>query len=180
MIKTKQTGFSLAELMVVLAIMGIVLGVVMFSYTRFLAGTTLDAAARNIKSALDLARSTAISTNTTHRVTFQLQDPNPGVSGVGNRQSFWIDRYALDTMGNPYWIHQITDPEWVQDKVLITDISDTTSTYIYIEFASDGTAQSRTIHLIQRNDDRNVSLNYYSIVTYPSTAISRIYPHEKK
>ena len=107
MIKTKRTGFSLAELMVVLAIMGIVLGVVMFSYTRFLAGTTLDAAARNIKSALDLARSTAISTNTTHRVTFQLQDPNPGVSGVGNRQSFWIDRYALDTIGNPYWIHRV-------------------------------------------------------------------------
>lgn len=178
--KTRGSGFSLTELMVTLVIIGIALGAIMFGYTRFLAGTELDSASRDVKSALDLARSSAISVNSTHRITFQLKDPNPGISGVGNRQSFWIDRYALDTAGNPYWQKQVTDPKWLPDSVLVTDVSDSTSTYEYIEFNSDGTAQSRIVHLIERNENQAIASNFYSIVVYPSTAISKIYPHEKK
>jgi prepilin-type N-terminal cleavage/methylation domain-containing protein len=180
MIRIKVQGFSLTELMVALVIIGITLSAIMFGYTRFLAGTALDTASREIKSTLDLARSTAISINSTHRVTFQLKDPNPGSSGVGNRQSCWIDRYALDTGGNPFWQKQITDPKWFPDSVLITDVSDSTGTYEYIEFAPDGTAQSRIVHLISRNENQSIASNYYSIVVYPSTAISKIYSHEKK
>ena len=178
--RTRCLGFSLTELLVALVVIGIAMGTIMFSYTRFLAGTALDTASRDIKSALDLARSSSISINSTHRVTFQLKDPNPGISGVGNRQSFWIDRYALDTAGNPYWQKQRTEPRWLPDSVLITDVSDSTSTYEYIEFNSDGTAQAKIIHLIGRNENQSVATNYYSIVVYLSTAISKIYAHQKK
>ncbi|MDI6783448.1 MAG: hypothetical protein QME64_05045, partial [bacterium] len=168
------------ELLVALVVIGIAMAAIMFSYTRFLTGTALDTASRDIKSAFNLARSSAISLNSTHRVTFQLKDPNPGGSGVGSRQSFWLDRYALDTAGNPYWQKQITDPKWLPDSVLITDVSDSTGTYEYIEFNSDGTAQSRIVHLISRNENQSIASNYYSIVVYPSTAISKVYSHEKK
>jgi prepilin-type N-terminal cleavage/methylation domain-containing protein len=178
--RNRSSGFSLTELMVTLVVIGIALSAIVFGYTRFIAGTELDTAARDIKSALDLARSSAISVNSTHRVTFQLHDPNPGSSGVGTRQSFWIDRYALDTAGNPYWQKQVTDPKWLPDSVLVTDVSDSTGTYEYIEFNSDGTAQSRTVHLIGRNDSQTDLTKFYSIVIYPSTAICKIYPHEKK
>lgn len=178
--RNSYAGVSLAELMVAIVIILMVLSVTMYSYTHFLAGTTLDTAARDIKSILNLARSNAIATDTTYRVTFQLKDPNPGVSGVGNRQSFWLDQYALDTAGNPYWIHQVSELKWVPESVLITDVSDSTGTYEYIEFAPDGTAQSRIVHLIQRNNNPSIASNYYSIVVYPSTAIGKIYAHEKK
>jgi Tfp pilus assembly protein FimT len=170
----------LTELMVTLVVIGIALGTIVYTYTRFIAGSELDSAARDIKSALDLARSSAISVNSTHRVSFQLKDPNPGSSGVGTRQSFWIDRYALDSAGNPYWQKQVTDPKWLPDSVLVTDVSDSTGTYEYIEFNSDGTAQSRTVHLIGRNDNQTELTKFYSIVVYPSTAVSRVFPHEKK
>ena len=173
-------GFTVTEVMVALVIISIATATIMFSYTRFLAGTALDSTSRDIKGILDLARSSAISINSTHRVTFQLQDPNPATSGVGTRQSFWIDRYALDTTGTPYWQKQITEPRWLPDSVLITDVSDSTGTYEYIEFNSDGTAQAKIIHLIGRNENQSVASNYYSIVVYPSTAISKIYAHEKK
>lgn len=178
--RNKHSGFSLTELMVTLAIIGIALGIIVYSYVRFIAGSELDTASRDIKSAFDLARSSAISINSTHRVTFQLKDPNPGSSGVGTRQSFWIDRYALDTAGNPFWQKQVTDPKWLPESVLITDVSDSTNTYEYIEFNPDGTAQSRIVHLINRNDNQTDTTKFYSIVLYPSTAISKIYPHEKK
>ncbi|MCX7918692.1 MAG: prepilin-type N-terminal cleavage/methylation domain-containing protein [bacterium] len=179
--KIKQRkGFTVTEVMVTLIIIGIATAAILYSYTRFIAGSAVDAAARDIKGTLDLARNFAIAVNSTHRVTFQLHDPNPGTSGVGNRQSFWIDRYALDTAGNPFWQKQVTDPRWVPDSVLITDVSDSTATYEYIEFYPDGTAQAKIIHLIGRNDNQSIATNFYSIEVYPSTAISKIYAHQKK
>ena len=171
---SKIKGFTTIEALAVLAIVGILLAIFVFSYVKFLAGTAVETASKDISSTMNLAREMSISVNSTHRVTFQLNDPS-----ISGRQAYWIDRLSYDTSGNPVWEIQITNIHFVPDRVRITDVGSSDSTFEFIVFRPTGTADPKNIHLINKADDTTDNSNYNTIQTVPSTARAKILPHVK-
>lgn len=174
--KKSVSGFTLLELVTVIVIIFTVLSICVFSYSRFLVNTVLDTAASELVSTCRLAREMAISLNSTHRVTLELANPkNAG------RQCYWIDRYLQDTLGNFYWQTQVTTPQWVPDKVIITDVSGVETDYDFIVFTPYGTASTfYNIHLTLREADRKDTTKFYTVSIFPSTGVAKIYPYEKR
>jgi len=80
MTSRREGGFTLIELMIVLAIVGLVLAMAMPLLARHVTGATLNAAISEISAALRGARSTAIAED--RAVVFQ-GDPGGG---------YWLDR----------------------------------------------------------------------------------------
>lgn len=86
--KRKDWGFTLIELVIVLAIVGLTLAIAVPLLTRSFGGAALNAAASEIRSTVNEARSTAIAEDRT--VVFR-GDPGGG---------YWVDRnhFALPLM----------------------------------------------------------------------------------
>jgi type II secretion system protein H len=80
MISRREQGFTLVELVVVLAIIGMALGIAIPLLTRHISGSALHAASGEIRAVLRQARSTAIAEDRT--VVFR-GDPGGG---------YWLDR----------------------------------------------------------------------------------------
>ena len=72
----KDTGFSLLELMTVMAIVAILSAIAVPSLFQWLPKHRVGNAAREVKSTLEFARSRAISRNTKVRVDFDWDDDN--------------------------------------------------------------------------------------------------------
>ena len=75
-IARKDTGFSFLELMVVIAIIGILSTIAIPSYFQWLPKHRVGIAARDVKSTLEFARSNAIKRNTEVRVDFDWTNDN--------------------------------------------------------------------------------------------------------
>ncbi|MEW6358157.1 MAG: GspH/FimT family pseudopilin [Planctomycetota bacterium] len=76
-----QRGFTLLELMLVLAILGLVYGLVFFRLDHVLTRYRLRGAARDVLATMQLARSQAVSQQQPFRVVFDMDD-----------QAFWLTR----------------------------------------------------------------------------------------
>lgn len=103
MISRREHGFTLVELCVVLAIIGLSLAIAMPLLVRHVGGAALNAAADEIRAALRGARSTAIAED--RRVVFR------GDAGGG----YWLDRnhFTLPLMrgGEPLRVTTIGGPQ---------------------------------------------------------------------
>ncbi len=71
-VKTARCGFTVIELLVVLAVMGLTIGVAVPSFLSWLPGLRLSSAARQVATDLQLARMRAISQNSATTVTFNV------------------------------------------------------------------------------------------------------------
>ena len=107
-----QRGFSLIEMVVVLAIIGILSGLGAVSYTQFINRQRLTTAADIVASNLRQARQLAIATRISHRVVFSVPKSDPQLGDLP--QEVWIER--LDDLQSPKagqqdsWV-QVTDPK---------------------------------------------------------------------
>jgi prepilin-type N-terminal cleavage/methylation domain-containing protein len=77
-----RRGFTLLELLIALALCGVLGGAALLGYQRALAGARLNAATRQVVMDLKLARARAILGSATHRLRF----PVPGTSYQHERQ----------------------------------------------------------------------------------------------
>lgn len=93
----KNTGFSLLELMAVVAIAMILTIVAVNSYSAMKQRRSLRSGAESVRDALMNARSLSVSRNSWHRLVVQTKDPSTNVEKFG----FWIDEIDPGTSTNP-------------------------------------------------------------------------------
>ncbi len=65
-------GFSLVELMIVIALMGIMAGIGSFAWSKYTMNANLRAAARDVASDIFVTREKAVSESTGYRITFDV------------------------------------------------------------------------------------------------------------
>lgn len=80
----KQRGFSLIEMMVVLAIIALVVGMSLPYFGRFTGGTALRASTRQISSLIYTARSLAITQRKPYAIIFDVQEGDVRVRDAGS------------------------------------------------------------------------------------------------
>lgn len=84
----KNRGFSVIELLIVLAVLGAMLGLALTSYTTTIASTRTRATAESILAGLQLARSEAIRRNTPMR--FQIVSNLTNACAYATNTAVWI------------------------------------------------------------------------------------------
>jgi prepilin-type N-terminal cleavage/methylation domain-containing protein len=134
-----RRGFSLIELLVVLAIASVVSGVAVFSFINLSKSMRLESGARKLDQALINTRQQAIASRSGRRVAINLVN-----------HSFWIEARRVETKDwQPENVRTLTDREGLPKGVIVADISGYTARDIrgnvknwYIEFDSRGSAKS--------------------------------------
>lgn len=143
-------GVTLVELLVTMAILGILATITVPSLSSWYSGYSLRAAARKIAITLELAKMKAISRNLEHRVEFDV-----------NNNTFRISR--KNPTPPPDWIPE-TDYMDLPSGITIANITNPQDK----EFNPDGTSSSGGIYL------QNSSGDQYSITLTTTTGRVKI------
>lgn len=138
---SRRKGFSLIEVIVVVAIIGILSGLGAMSYTQFINRTRLSTSADIVASTLRQARQLSIATRTPYRVVFNVPDQDPQLDTLP--QEIWIEavqpQQSTKLGGQDNWV-EVTDPKRLPGGVRIKSFNaeepgdQGTSTLFYAEF----------------------------------------------
>jgi type IV fimbrial biogenesis protein FimT len=94
--RASHLGFSLVELMISLALMGIIMAIALPSYTAWIDSSKINAAADSFQSGLQLARSEALKRNTQVKLTLGTNsDWTVGCVNVSTASATAIDCPAI-------------------------------------------------------------------------------------
>lgn len=89
-----MNGFSLAELLIVIAIIGILATVTVFAWQRFMSNTNLRTAARDIASEFSLAKENAIKESRNYTITFDVNANTFTMAPTGTTKNLTV--YGTD------------------------------------------------------------------------------------
>lgn len=163
-----KRSFTIIELLVVLSIIILVLGISTPYFAKFAQKSKLEAAARDIATALRTARMYAITNRKTYFVRF---NTDTEVYNIGYTEG------ANDILVGKV----LKTPELVD----IVDISNNTGNQIKINFRSLGTADGRSVHIMKTGEtitDYNDPVQRkkcYTITTDINTGTVTIYKYGK-
>ena len=141
LLHNKQAGFTLIELMIIIAIMGIFAGIAIPNYLAYLPKSRLNGAARQVMGDLMAARMQAVSQNNEFKIFF-----------LNNHEYQVLD--DDDNDGN------IDGGEWTQTKDIQSEYSDVTFSNVSANpiFYSRGTAYGTTITLTNSTGSKYVKV----------------------
>lgn len=147
-------GFTMVEMIVTLAVIGFISVLTLPSLISKLAGSDLEGNAKEISSAMMVARVKAIETQMPHRVKFDLNS---------NPQKFIIQR-GITSRGVTTWVDDVTIKE-MNDNVMINKIDDVkgrgkSSGIGSIEFSPLGNPTRGVVYLEDNKGDKyTIALN---------------------
>lgn len=167
-----RRGFSLAELLVVIVIVGFASSMAILSYSQFRQAQNVRSEADKIKALLVNARTRAIAEGDPVQVVFDLTN-----------QAMWVDDLEEGTRAviRP----KVIAPEAVNEQVVLEAVQvggdpEVTDDLAYAIFDATGTNPFITIILRRADDDPSIDENYTSIQLYPSSAEPKIWPNERR
>lgn len=130
-----QSGFTLTEMVVTLALVSILFVMAVGGYRYFSANRALDVAAREVRAQIREAQAMAVSTGNTHRVLF---DVAGGTFVLQQRQgSGWISAAPMEKLPSAVVFDTASPPDFGGDS--------------YIECYARGTSESGNLVLFNRN-----------------------------
>jgi len=165
LIKSNLSGFSLIELIVILAIISGVTTIATLSTRNFLSETYLKSSAQDIASTLRLARRLAITKRETYRVVINF-----------SQRKYWIEDVKENRVEGVGYLKSgiiFADPELgkMGEKDGIVEFGYWNDNAF--SFFPQGAAEAGSIYL---KDERNG--NWYTLTIVPSTGKVNIYPNK--
>lgn len=91
-------GFSLIELIIVIAILGTLLGIASYSWSRYRDNTNLRTAVRELQTDLEQAKEKARAENKTYEITFTENAPTYVITADGVTQTKSLSTIAPDLL----------------------------------------------------------------------------------
>jgi type IV fimbrial biogenesis protein FimT len=146
----KHSGFTLIELMIVIALVGILVSIAVSSYIKLIPGYRLKTAARDLYSNMQKAKMEAIKTNSILEIRFD-NTAAPGfyyfdTNGDGSHTAdeFKID--LTDYKSGVAFGKGMATKNWNNNTYAVTPTAS-------IKFYSKGTASSASVYLENQNQD---------------------------
>lgn len=154
----KRAGFSLVELVVILAIMGILFSIASLNYSQWLKKAQIESKTREIYDAINEARLNSVYTKKRHRVTFQ---PN---SYVLKRYETGDDAVGTDVYSrNISYSLSLSGGDSIADIFFEFDIRGTTNQLntIYLNPVASGAAfDCIVVHVARTNMGQGTDTNH--------------------
>ena len=162
-------GFSLAEIIVVMAIAALGSTIALYSYSNYRKSLSVQSSARKVQAVLSTAKRFAIDSRSPHAVIFDL-----------DAESMWVD--SLDAsygMLRP----KVIDEEQVADFVLLEELKVGSQTYTTgrqsVVIEPDGRNPYVIVTLRREFDDPSDEESFYSVRLWPSSAEAQIVPRQR-
>ncbi len=168
--KVRRRGFSLAELLVVLAIVLFAVTISLLAYGNYRQGATVRSAADKVRAAMVQARYRAIASNLPSALVLDLDN-----------SAIWID--DLDENFDPR-APKAVHPEHLGDDVIIDLLrinADSFDSGVHqVVFRPDDTNPFVTVHLRLEFDDPADEDSFYSVQMYPNSAEPRVWANVRR
>lgn len=166
-----RLGFSMIEILVVLAIMSVLSGIALFGYGSYRTTASVRSTAEGVNATFAAARTAAVNRNVPYSATFDL-----------DRQAYWLDEW--NSAATAITKAKVTGTAGPADFVRLHSIKLTSGTQtaglLRVFFFPDGRGTYAVVHLRRERDDAGVSSNYTSVRVFPSTGTSQVLVGVKK
>lgn len=163
----ESRGFTFIELMVVVAIMGLLLGFVVLRLDDMVPSSRLSAAARQVASHVGMARGEAVAAGKVHAIAYDLTRQQYAVLTPPDPEEVEAGRYKADELLPLEW-------ETLPSGVTLVDVDlgdrALSSGLLTLRFTPLGTATPHAVHL------KNVDGGEMTVVVNPLTGLVDIEP----